>query len=106
MRRAPAWFVVVGVVCGVALVSDRPAQAADGFWVSVASGMSGSATPTGYQEWWFETPHGPAPVAVTQYNGPTAEATTAGGSAFFSGAALPIVVRPTDGYAYLADNKP
>jgi len=58
MRRATAWFVVVGVaMCATA----RPARAAeaDGFWFSVAAGVAGSSTPTGYQEWWFETPHGP-----------------------------------------------
>lgn len=99
MRRATAWFVVVGVAI---LATARPIRAADGFWLSVASGLSGSATPSDYQEWWFETPHGPPPVAVTQLNGVTAQATTAGGSSFFTGGAVPVVLRPTDGYAYLA----
>jgi hypothetical protein len=104
MRRATAWFVVVGVVM---LGSSGPARAADGFWVSLASGVANSSTPSGYQEWWFETPHGPPPVAVTQLTGVTAEATTAGGSSFFSPDAVPVVLHPTDGYAYLAGgNKP
>lgn len=99
MRRATAWVVVVGVAV---FGTTGPAQAADGFWVSIASGVAGSATPSGYQEWWFETPHGPPPVAVTRLGEGTIEATTGGGSSFFSGAALPVVLHTTDGSAYLA----
>jgi hypothetical protein len=99
MRRATAWFVVVGVAI---LATAGPVRAADGVWVSVASGISGSATPSDYSEWWFETPHGPPPVAVTQLNGVTATAVTAGGSSFFNSGAVPVVLHPTDGYAYLA----
>ena len=102
MRRAQAWFVVVGVGCIMGLGSASPAQAADGFWVSVASGVAGSATPTTYQDWWFETPHGAPPVAVTQFSGGNPEAVTGGGSAFFSGVAVPVVLDTTNGYAYLA----
>lgn len=99
MRRTTAWFVVVGVV---ALGTAAPARAADGFWVSVAAGVAGSSAPSDYQEWWFETPHGPPPIAVTRLGATgNAEATTAGGSAFFTGGAVPVVLRPTDGYAYL-----
>lgn len=99
MRRATAWFVLVGVAV---LAAERPARAADGFWASVASGAAGAATPSDYQEWWFDTPHGPPPVAVTQLNGTSAQATTAGGSSFFNAGAVPVVLNPTDGYAYLA----
>ncbi|AMV29794.1 hypothetical protein VT84_35705 [Gemmata sp. SH-PL17] len=99
MRRATAWVVVVGVaVLGI----TGPASAADGFWVSIATGLAGSSTPTGYQDWWFETPHGPPPVAVTGLSGGTIEATTGGGSSFFTGGAVPVVVPTTDGYGYLA----
>ena len=76
---------------------------AGGFWVSVASGTAGSTATTDYQEWWFETPHGPPPVAVTRLGVTgSVEATTGGGSSFFNGAAVPVVLTPTDGYAYLA----
>ena len=98
MRRATAWFVVVGVAV---LGAVGPARAADGFWVSIAAGVAGSASPTAYQEWWFETPHAP-PIAVTRLNGVSAEATTGGGSSFFLSGAVPVVLKPTDGYAYLA----
>ncbi len=99
MRRATAWVVVVGVAV---LGTAGPVRAADGFWVSIASGVAGSASPSGYQDWWFETPHGPPPVAVTRLGEGSIEATTGGGSSFFSGAALPVVLHTTDGYAYLA----
>ncbi|QJW96271.1 hypothetical protein FTUN_3828 [Frigoriglobus tundricola] len=78
-----------------------PARAQDGFWVSIASGVAGASAPTSYQDWWFETPHGPPPVAVTQLSGVTAQATTGGGSSFFTGAAVPVILTATDGYAYL-----
>ena len=99
MRRTTAWIVVLGVVV---VGTATPAQADDGFWVSLASGIAGSATPTNYQEFFFDTPHGPPPVAVTQLTGTTATATTAGGSSIFSGGAVPVTVHPTDGYAYIA----
>jgi hypothetical protein len=105
MRRTTAWFVLVGAVV---FGSAGPVRADDGFWVSVASGTAGSATPSNYQEWWFETPHGPPPIAVTRMTASgNAEATTAGGSSFFTGGAVPVVLKPTDGYAYLAsENRP
>lgn len=105
MRRTTAWFVVLGVL---AFGTAVPAQAADGFWVSVASGVAGSATPSDYQDWWFDTPHGPPPIAVTRLGViGNVEATTGGGSSFFNAGAVPVVLRPTDGYAYLAGgNKP
>ena len=104
MRRTTAWIVVLGVVVtGTA----TPVQAQDGFWVSIASGVAGATNPSSYQDFFFDTPHGPPPVALTSYSGPTAEATTGGGSAFFSAGALPVVVHPTDGFAYLtAGGKP
>ena len=98
MRRTTAWVVVLGVVV---MGTATPVQADDGFWVSIASGVAGSATPSGYQDFFFDTPHGPPPVAITQLGGVTAQATTAGGSSFFSGGAVPVVLHPTDGYAYL-----
>ncbi len=103
MRRTTAWFVVVGVAI---LAAETPVRAADGFWVSVAAGATGASTPSSYQEWWFDTPHGPPPVAVTQLNGTSVQATTAGGSSFFNAGAVPVVVHPTDGYAYLAGGAP
>jgi hypothetical protein len=105
MRRATAWFVVVGVLI---LGTAAPARAADGFWVSVAAGVAGSSTPSDYQEWWFETPHGPPPIAVTRFGGSgNVEAVTGGGFSVFNSGAGAVVLRPTDGYAYLANsNKP
>jgi hypothetical protein len=101
MRRATAWVVVVGVALGTG--TDARAESAEGFWVSVASGVAGAGTPSGYQEWWFETPHGPPPVAVTQLSGTPVQATTGGGDSFFNAGAIPVVIHPTDGYAYLSN---
>jgi hypothetical protein len=104
MRLATAWFVVVGVaILGTAGPVRAQTTSTDGFWFSVAAGVAGSATPSAYQEWWFETPHGPPSVAVTSLTGTTAQATTAGGSSFFTGAATPLVLSPTNGYAYIAN---
>lgn len=100
MRRATAWVVVVGVAV---LGTAGPVSAADGFWVSITSGGAGSSSPSGYQDWWFETPHGPPPVAVTRLSSDgTVEVSSGGASSFLSGAAVPVVVHTTDGYAYLA----
>ncbi|MCS6867016.1 MAG: PEP-CTERM sorting domain-containing protein [Gemmataceae bacterium] len=104
MRRTTAWFVVVGVAI---IATDNPLQATEGFWVSLASGFSGTGEPQYYYEQWFETPHGPPPLAVTRTSGVNAQATTGGGTAFFNNGAVPVVIHPTDGYAYLTGgNRP
>lgn len=95
---------MVGVACLGTPQSGSAAETttASGFWVSIASGVAGSSAATGFQDLWFETPHGPPPVAVTRLTGDTVEATTGGGSSFFTGGAVPVVLPTTDGYAYLA----
>jgi hypothetical protein len=100
MRRAPALFVVVGVLAGWA---GLPAVArADGFWISLASGVAGSSTTSGYSEFWFDSPHAP-PIAVTQATGAgTIQATTSGGSTYFTGEGTPVLLPTTDGYATLS----
>jgi PEP-CTERM motif len=98
MRRAPAWFVVVGVVC---LGFPASARADDGFWVTLAAGASGASAPSDYSEFWFDSPHAP-PIAVNSLTGVTAQATTGGGNTFFSGAGTPVLLPTTDGYATLS----
>src|SRR5215207_4099645 len=89
MRRATAWIVVVGVL-GAAVGTPARVSADDGFWVTLAAGVSGSATPSDYTEFWFESPHAPS-ISVNQYNGPgTVQALTGGGSTFFGGAGVPV----------------
>jgi hypothetical protein len=101
MRRATAWSVVVGVLACLGL--PTPARADDGFWVSVAAGAAGSANPSDYSEFWFDSPHGPA-IAVNQLTGTsTIQATTAGGNTFFNGAAAPVLLPTSDGYATLTN---
>jgi hypothetical protein len=104
MRRATALFVVVGVVTGL---SGLPVQAKQtlttpGFWVSLAAGLGGSSSNSGYSEFFFESPHAPS-IAVTQVNGMgTFQAMTGGGSTFFTAAGTPILLPTTDGYATLS----
>jgi hypothetical protein len=82
------------------LFAPGRANADDGFWVTVASGVSGSNTPSDYSEFHFDSPH--APIVVNQLTGiSTAQATTAGGTTFFGGAGTPILLPTTDGYATL-----
>lgn len=98
MRRSPAWRVGFGVLL-VWAFAPAAASAADGFWLTLAAGLGGSTNAT--NEFWFDSPHGP-PIAVTQVpSGGTAEATTGGGTVFFSGAATPVLLNTSDGSAYI-----
>ena len=100
MRRALTWVVVGGVVL---VWSLAPAVGQAGVWVTLASGVAGSQSPSAGTEFWFDTPHGPPPIAVNQLaGGVTAEAGTAGGTTFFSGAATPLMLNLSDGSAYVA----
>jgi hypothetical protein len=104
MRRAPALFVVVGVVAGLAgqPVRAQQTQTSPGFWVSLAAGPAGSTNSPDYSEFWFESPHAP-PISVTSVTGTgTVQAMTGGGSTFFTGVGTPILVPTTDGYATLS----
>ncbi len=103
MRRTPALFVVVGVVAGL---SGQPVQAQQtqtpGFWVSLAAGAGGGTSTSDHNEFWFESPHAP-PISVSQVSGAgTIQATTAGGSTYFSGVGTPILLPTTDGFATLS----
>ena len=101
MRRTAAWSVVVGVLACVGY--PTPARADGGFWVSLAAGVAGSAEPSDYSEFWFDSPHGPA-IAVNQLTGfGTIQATTAGGNTFFNGGATPVLLPTGDGYATLTN---
>ena len=99
MRRLPAWRVSFGVLLVWAFAPPTTAQAADGFWLTLAAGLGGSTSAS--NEFWFDSPHGP-PIAVTQVpSGGTAEAATNGGTVFFSGAGTPVVLNTSDGSAYI-----
>jgi hypothetical protein len=102
MRRAPA--LAVGIVIAWAWGASV-AQA--GVWMTLAAGLAGSSTPTETTEFWFDTPHGPPVVAIHQLSGGfTAETGTAGGTTFFSGAAVPVLLNLSDGSAYIASGSP
>ncbi len=70
MRRAPALFVVVGVVAGLSglPVQAQQAQTTPGFWVSLAAGTAGGSSTPGYSEFWFDSPHAP-PISISQVTG-------------------------------------
>jgi hypothetical protein len=105
MRRLTAWWVGVAVTIGWAL-SPSPARAADGFWVTLAAGL-GSAGATSNNEFWFDTPHGPPPIALTELSGgASAQASTGGGDVYFGGAGTPILLNTTDGAAYVSGGGP
>ncbi len=76
---------------------EAPARA-EGFWVSLAAAAANSAVPSDYQEFWFDTQHGP-PLAIVTLSGiPSAQATTGGGTTVFSPLGTPVLL-PTDGYS-------
>lgn len=100
MRRATAWGVVVGVLAACTAIPST--ARADGFWTTIAAGASGSAAPSDYSEFWFDSPHGP-PIAVTELSGTTAQAVTGGGTTFFSPPGTPVLLPTSDGYATLTN---
>jgi hypothetical protein len=103
MRRSPAWRVSFGVLL-VWAFAPAAAPAAEGFWVTLAAGIGGSATST--NDFWFDSPHGP-PIAVTQVpTGGTAEAASGGGTVFFSSAGTPVLLNTSDGSAYVTNGAP
>ena len=105
MRRAPAWIAAVGVLLG-GTTAAPPAQGAT-VWVTLAAGVPGNATPTSDAEFWFDTPHSPAQVAINEISGGvSATATTGGGMTFFGGAGTPVLLNLADGSAYVAGGSP
>ncbi|WP_439629830.1 PEP-CTERM sorting domain-containing protein [Gemmata sp.] len=95
MRRLPAW--TVAVVLGSSALAPQCAAAADGFWVSLASGVGDA--PTEYAEFSFDSPH--APIVINQLTGTgPGRIVTGGGTTFYTGPSSPPILVPTsDGYA-------
>jgi len=103
MRRTSAWVVVVGVLAAWAC---PPAAARAGVWVTLAAGVPGGS-PTSDGQFWFDSPHAPPQVAITALTGgATATATTGGGSTFFGGAGVPVLLDLGNGSAYVAGGDP
>lgn len=105
MRRLTAWSVGIGMaVLGV--FAPSRANAADGFWVTLAAGL-GSAAATSSNEFWFDTPHGPPLIGLNELSGgATAKASTGGGDVFFGGNGTPILLNTSNGAAYIAGGSP
>lgn len=99
MRGVFLWLRVWGAVLGC-LVGTAAARA-EGFWVTLAAGLAGAGVPSDYNEFWFDTQHGP-PLAIVSLNGGfTAQATTGGGTTVFSPLGTPVLLPVQDGYATL-----
>jgi hypothetical protein len=105
MDRARTWVVLVGVALVWAV---GPAVAWAGVYLTLATGLPGGTAVSEEAEFWFDTPHGPPPpIAIKQVTGGvTVEAGTAGGTAFFGGAAVPVLLSLADGSAYVAAGGP
>ncbi len=100
MRRLPAWIFAVSVM---ALCADSPSRATadDGFWVTLAAGASGSSSTSDSAEFSFDSPH--APIILNQITGiSSGQASTSGGTTFFTGAGAPILLPTGDGYATIS----
>jgi hypothetical protein len=65
--------------------------------------VAGSASPSDYTEFWFDSPHGPA-ITVSQFTGGgTIQASTGGGNTFFSGDGTPVRLATGDGFATITN---
>jgi hypothetical protein len=104
MDRARIWAAVAG---GVLLWACSPALGRAGVWLTLAAGAPGGTAASDAADIWFDTPHGPPPVAVKELTGGvTAEAGTGGGNTFFGGAGTPVLLSVSDGSAYIAAGSP
>ncbi|MCS7021314.1 MAG: PEP-CTERM sorting domain-containing protein [Gemmataceae bacterium] len=98
MRRVLARAVAWGILLTLGFTWSMPAYA-DGFWITLAAGLSGASVPSDYNEFWFDSQHGP-PLAIVSLNGSfTAQATTGGGATLFSPLGTPVLLPTHDGYA-------
>ena len=97
MRLLGVGAVLVGVLGG-------PGTARAGFIsVLMAAGPDGSSSPSSLGSFQFSNPTGSPLIGIGQLGGvSSAQANTAGGSAFFGGLGLPIVVNVSDGAAVLS----
>ncbi|HEX4612457.1 MAG TPA: hypothetical protein VH092_29960 [Urbifossiella sp.] len=103
MRWRRRCGAAIGVV--VALTYSPPVGRAD--WLTLTSGVRGSSDPTAASEFWFDSPHAPPVVAVTQVtDGGTVRATTGGGTTYFGGLGTPVLLNLAGGSAYLAGGDP
>jgi hypothetical protein len=95
MRRLPAW--TVAVVLASSALAPQYAAAADGFWVSLASGVGDAQTE--YAEFSFDSPH--APIVINQLTGTGGgQIVTGGATTIYTGPSSPPILVPTsDGYA-------
>ena len=76
-------------------------------WLTLTSGAGGSARPTDATDVWYGSSSTPSLVAIDALSGAgTVQAVTGGGTAFFTGLGVPVLLNLSDGSAYLAGGSP
>lgn len=76
-------------------------------WITLTSGKSGDAQPTGASEFWYGSSSTPPLAAVESVSGTgSIRAVTGGGTSFFTGLGTPVLLNLSDGSAYLAGGSP
>lgn len=76
-------------------------------WITLTSGSSGSAQPTGTNDFWYGSSSTLPLLAVDTLSGTgNVQAVTGGGSTFFTSQGTPVLLNLSDGSAYLAGGGP
>lgn len=97
MKSQQGRVVLLGAVVWLCLSSTVQAG-----WITLTSGSAGSSQPTATSEFWFGTAATPR-VAIDSLSGTgVIQATTGGGSAYFSGLGTPALLNLSDGTATVA----
>lgn len=93
----------IAILVGAILLAGVGRADAGFISVLLTAGESGSSTPASSGGFQFTPPAGSPLIGISQLGGvSSAQANTAGGSAFFGGLGLPIVVSVADGSAVLS----
>lgn len=99
LQTGVAWIAVL------ALWGAQPAVGRAG-WMTLTSGLGGSARPTDASEFGYG-PSAPPLVAIDTVSGAgTVQAVTGGGTVFFTGLGVPVLLNLADGAAYLTGGSP
>ncbi len=102
MARTGWRVAAAGLACGAVLLGGGPARASL-ITLTLAAGLAGNATPTATNTATVDTGTGNWDVALNQLTADGIHtAKTAGGTVFFGGSGLPLLINLSDGRAYLA----
>ena len=76
-------------------------------WITLTSGTTGIAQPTGASEFWYGSASTSPFLAIDTLSGAgTVQAATGGGSTYFGGLGTPVLLNLSDGSAYIAGGTP